>query len=752
MTDALKSELADQIAKKRALVVVGTGVSLASTGGNALASWRGLIANGVKRCLDRGICSSEQATTYNALLNSDLNDLLIVANQVSTRLGWTRTREEPCDREWNKWLRATVGALHAEQPELIQAIRDLGVPIATLNYDGLLTKVTGRKPITWMDADRWLPVLRGEDEAILHLHGHWDEPHSVVLGISSYEALIGKKLAQHLQQALATFHSLVFIGCSGTMGDPNFSKLIDWMSDLLRGTEHNHYLLLPESEDLPLAHCILNNAGILPLRYGPSHTALLPYLQAVLPSPRPIMPTQSPPSATPRLPPSLLLLLVDLIAKTPLRERNKRDSLAQYHFHFFRTHITHRDTNAEGDLLRIITDYHASDHSLRYLLDAARALLTDTTFCLIQATLQDLFLIDALCITLGGLTIPRDALKRHYIASCPGSQAYPTDQPLERALLTLCEMQNRRPGMLRPFFEFIMRLHQDTDSPQLDTLLSAHNTMAEVDATAAFLDHETAIPFSYLIIDIPPSDLDAPDAIDYWQYGCDNAFVARYSAPWDGTRDSLLPALENIVISAREWSVDLIIEIFVPHELLGLALSSLRIDPVGEPWRVEEMHPIHLRWRERACGTANTAIKSWKFIAQRIQQTNNGVSTCWLSEHSTTGPRLIHDLRAGALGNCLGFMFRPFQRVDDTPHTLLRSALIGGMAFGVWSRADKSDWRLFKDAVSAIIDGSSVGDASKQLRAAYMDGFQEPVTLFWDDPARNPLEDQLEPLGRRGIK
>src|SRR3954451_20797318 len=94
MTDTPKTELAERIAAKKVLVVVGTGVSLAATGGEKLASWKGLIASGVDRCVDRGLRDAKWATAHKELLGSDLDDLLGVAEQVSRRLGWKPT--EPC--------------------------------------------------------------------------------------------------------------------------------------------------------------------------------------------------------------------------------------------------------------------------------------------------------------------------------------------------------------------------------------------------------------------------------------------------------------------------------------------------------------------------------------------------------------------------------------------------------------------------------------------------------------------------------
>ena len=280
----LKAKLAERIAAGKVLVVVGTGVSLASTNGERLASWKGLITNGIEHCAELGLRDTTWVTSQKELLEGDLDDLLGVAEQVSRRLGWEPT--EPCGGDWNGWLRGTVGGLRAKYPELIEAIRDLGVPIATLNYDNLLTEVTGYRPIPWQRAERWLAVLQGDDKAILHLHGHWDHPSSVVLGIRSYDVVLGQGLAQHLQRAFSSWLSLAFIGCSATLEDPNFSALLIWMREQLSGLEHSHYLLIRENEPLPVAATVLRQARVVPLPYGREHTDLLPFIRDLAPKPR----------------------------------------------------------------------------------------------------------------------------------------------------------------------------------------------------------------------------------------------------------------------------------------------------------------------------------------------------------------------------------------------------------------------------------------------------------------------------------
>ena len=78
--------------------------------------------------------------------------------------------------------------LQAESPTVIQSLAALDTPLMTTNYDDLIEKVTGLRHVTWNDASNAARVVRGEDRRVLHLHGHWEEPESVVLGIRSYES------------------------------------------------------------------------------------------------------------------------------------------------------------------------------------------------------------------------------------------------------------------------------------------------------------------------------------------------------------------------------------------------------------------------------------------------------------------------------------------------------------------------------------------------------------------------------------
>ena len=63
--------------------------------------------------------------------------------------------------EYGRWLRETVGALRIECSDVITALKDLDVPIATTNYDSLIEQVTGLQSVSWRQGAQVEYLIRG---------------------------------------------------------------------------------------------------------------------------------------------------------------------------------------------------------------------------------------------------------------------------------------------------------------------------------------------------------------------------------------------------------------------------------------------------------------------------------------------------------------------------------------------------------------------------------------------------------------
>lgn len=238
-----ENDLREMIQAGHVAAVVGSGVSAATT--RRSPTWRALIESGIERCQMIGV-AKDWCDRIRGLLqpppHADM--LLLAAESVHQKL-----RENP--GEFARWLREMFEGLEPGDARVIELLARLDVPLVTTNYDGLIEKVTSLKHVTWKDGHNMARVLRGEDRRVLHVHGHWDEPDSVVLGIRSYEAVKNHEHTLAVMRALGVTKSLLFVGCGDEgLSDPNFGSFLTWLRELESGSgaEHRHYRLVREKD------------------------------------------------------------------------------------------------------------------------------------------------------------------------------------------------------------------------------------------------------------------------------------------------------------------------------------------------------------------------------------------------------------------------------------------------------------------------------------------------------------------------
>jgi SIR2-like domain len=278
VSELLLNDLRSEIARGRVLAIVGAGVSIAATQGNPFAGWSGLLHDGVDRCEAVGYPKPRPGwgeRQHAALRSGDLGEWLGVAEDVEHRLKKAG--------EFSRWVRETVGRLSIKEPKVLEAVVGLGMPIMTTNYDDLLGESAALPAVTLHEPERVLRVLRREERAILHLHGHWKATDSIVLGVRSYERHVSNGRIQDLQKSLLIYNSLLFIGCGLGLDDPNFGCLREWLRTVLGG-EHRHYRLCRSSELKDLENQRKEFDRLFPVDYGGEHDSLVEFLHGLAPS------------------------------------------------------------------------------------------------------------------------------------------------------------------------------------------------------------------------------------------------------------------------------------------------------------------------------------------------------------------------------------------------------------------------------------------------------------------------------------
>jgi tetratricopeptide (TPR) repeat protein len=289
MTAFLIGELQKAVrsSDRKPLIVCGAGISTQATNGKA-PSWANLIQSGIQRVEDLDANAGPWANESRQKLATGGTDIWIaIADEVTERLGGSH------NAEFATWLEGEVGRLAPERYDLLDAIKALGCPIATTNYDDVLTKATGLPPISWSDHAATLRLLRAPTpEGILHLHGHWRTPEEVVLGSKSYGAHSADSRRNLLQQIATLARATVFIGCSQNgLADPDFSRLDSFLSEWQDIAPRRYWLIRQETDghgnpQPPLSP--LHAKRLFPVIFGKAHGDLLPLLRS-LPPPTPAL-------------------------------------------------------------------------------------------------------------------------------------------------------------------------------------------------------------------------------------------------------------------------------------------------------------------------------------------------------------------------------------------------------------------------------------------------------------------------------
>lgn len=282
-------ELQDSMTQGDVLLIIGTGVSLASTRASC-ASWSGLLTHGLNWCKDHRLFEQIAKEARQPLedyiralaTSSSSQGLIRAASEIERLLGG------PEGGEFGIWLADSIGRVKADEHEVLNAIRDLerlGVRLATTNYDALLEDATGLHPVTWQNQHQATvqKIVRGKSRGVLHIHGFWNEPESVVFSAESYERLKKDLHTKAIIEAVQTLRTVIFVGCgSGGISDPHFSRLLDFSREVLKRSPYRRFLLCRDCECTKLWE-ELRDTGIKPVAYGPDYGDLEGFLKHLHP-------------------------------------------------------------------------------------------------------------------------------------------------------------------------------------------------------------------------------------------------------------------------------------------------------------------------------------------------------------------------------------------------------------------------------------------------------------------------------------
>jgi GTPase SAR1 family protein len=281
MHNSIPQDLIEKFQKGDVIIVTGTGVTAATvpTEQRDVASWVGLIRHGLEFCKKVSGSNPRKLEVFVEDLEKqtpDLGDLFDAANYVS------RVLKDAKPPKFAAWLKDAVNGLTVADDTLIQTIAALRCPIITLNYDKLIEQVLGRSHVHWTQLDMTQGIINKEFDYVLHLHGHYAEPETVILSQSDYARIRENAGIQAILAAVALRNTLVFVGCGETLNDPNWQPMLSNLEAIFAENRtdslYRHYLLVRDSE---LQKYKAINSQVVATAYGPNYSDLIGFLKAL---------------------------------------------------------------------------------------------------------------------------------------------------------------------------------------------------------------------------------------------------------------------------------------------------------------------------------------------------------------------------------------------------------------------------------------------------------------------------------------
>jgi SIR2-like domain len=281
-TDVQRERLLKMLMNKQAALVFGTGITVQATKKSETSSWVGLLQSGIDHCVGfADFASNEEGQKWAEARLAELRDpdpksYMKVAGEIERAL-------KDLKGERKAWLQKAIGDLKIRDASIMEAIKGLvarfkNPVILTTNYDTLLSEALDVDDVTWEQVDDVIKILRRDSPNVLHIHGLWSKPDTVVLGTESYEGLLQNKAAQALQQTFPILNTLIFIGCGDGVRDDNIGALLKWYETALPERER-HIILLPEEE----ARKFPNAKSLMTVSYGQGYGELPGFLNSLMP-------------------------------------------------------------------------------------------------------------------------------------------------------------------------------------------------------------------------------------------------------------------------------------------------------------------------------------------------------------------------------------------------------------------------------------------------------------------------------------
>ncbi|CAN5127356.1 hypothetical protein BH11BAC5_BH11BAC5_54740 [soil metagenome] len=271
-------QLIEYLKQDKVIPVIGAGFSYAVA---KLPGWKGLIENGLAYADDRGLPIGTQSSDARKLLEE---------GKLIAGAGIMKQLLNSPGHPFTEWLEAVFGNPAVVSDDLIHSVNNLCTPfMLTTNYDDLLysrSRLKTKKVLDWSEQQETARAIQKNTELILHIHGVYEKPETIILSEDDYTMLSGAAGYKANLQKLWTNYHFLFIGCSkdGVM-DEDFSTIFKFLNAWFPSVPNEHFILFHQSEIDKGAHReLMYKCNVQPISYGTDYNALPTFINSINPN------------------------------------------------------------------------------------------------------------------------------------------------------------------------------------------------------------------------------------------------------------------------------------------------------------------------------------------------------------------------------------------------------------------------------------------------------------------------------------
>lgn len=257
---AWPSTLIDELARRRAIIFLGSGVSKNSSGigGKRPPLWREFLETGLAKCTDR-----KRRNEISRLIKS--SDLLTACELLHDALG----------QEWEALIQAefinpqyTPSPIHSSIFALDSRI------VITQNFDKIYDTFAsatsqGTVIVKSYEDDDISNFIRKRQRLVIKAHGSIDSPGAMVFTKGDYARARHKHAAFYsLLDGLMLTHTCLFLGCG--LSDPDIQVLLE-RNVQLHPTSNPHFIVMGDRFSPDFRRAVKKTMNLEVLQYNPKN-------------------------------------------------------------------------------------------------------------------------------------------------------------------------------------------------------------------------------------------------------------------------------------------------------------------------------------------------------------------------------------------------------------------------------------------------------------------------------------------------